>query len=73
MKPAAFIGIALILVGILSFAYQGITYKTREKAVDLGPLQITTEKTHTIPLPPVLGALALVGGVVLLVVNNNRL
>jgi len=72
MKTATLIGIALIIVGIVSFAYQGITYTTREKAVDLGALQITTEKTHTLPLPPILGALALVGGVALLVVNNKR-
>ena len=72
MKPAVLVGIVLIIVGILSFAYQGITYKTREKAVDLGPLQITTEQTHTIPLPPILGALALAGGVVLLVVNKGK-
>jgi len=73
MKPAAYIAIALIIVGILSFAYQGVTYKTRDKTVDLGPLQITTEQTHTIPLSPVVGALALAGGIVLLVVNNRRI
>ncbi len=67
MKGTALIGIALIVLGIISFAYQGINYTTREKAVDLGPLQITTEKTHSIPLPPILGAIALVGGIVLLV------
>jgi uncharacterized membrane protein HdeD (DUF308 family) len=67
MKPAAFTGILLIIIGVVSLAYQGFTYTTREKAVDLGPLQITTEKTHTIPFPPIFGALALVGGVVLVV------
>ena len=72
MKPAVLVGIALIIVGILSFAYQGITYTTREKAVDLGPLQITTEQTHNIPLPPIVGILALVGGVVLLVMDKRR-
>jgi len=66
MRSTALIGIALIVIGILSFAYQGITYRTREKAVDLGPLQITTERTHTLPLPPILGGIALVGGIVLL-------
>jgi hypothetical protein len=72
MKPIAYIGIILIIVGILSFAYQGITYKTREKTVDLGPLQITTEQTHTVPLPPVVGALTLAGGIILLVVNSRK-
>lgn len=72
MKPAAFIGVVLIIVGIIALAYQGITYTTRNKAVDLGSLQITTEQTHTIPLPPLLGVLALVGGVVLLVANKRQ-
>jgi len=71
MKPALFVGILLIIVGVLSLAYQGITYTTKEKALDLGPLQITTETDHTIPLPPILGALALAGGVVLLVANKR--
>jgi len=66
MRSTALIGIALIILGIVSFAYQGITYTTREKAVDLGPLQISTERTHTLPLPPILGGIALVGGIVLL-------
>jgi hypothetical protein len=72
MKPAAYIAIALIIVAVVSFAYQGITYKTREKTVDLGPLQITTEQTHNIPIPPVIGALALAGGIILLVVNSKN-
>ncbi len=72
MKPAVYIAIILIIVGIVSFAYQGITYRTRDKTVDLGPLQITTEQTHTIPLPPILGGLALAGGIVLLVANGRR-
>ena len=71
MKPASIVGIILIIVGVVSLAYQGITYTTQDKAVDLGPLQKTTEKTHTIPLPPILGAFALAGGVVLLVANKR--
>jgi len=71
MKPAFFVGIILIIIGVVSLAYQGFTYTTQDKAVDLGPLQITTEKTHTVPLPPILGALALVGGVVLLAANRR--
>ena len=71
MKPAILIGVLLVIVGVVSLAYQGITYTTQERSVDLGPLQITTEKTHTIPLPPILGALALGAGVLLLVVNKR--
>lgn len=67
MKSQSVIGIILIVVAIVAFAYQGITYTTREKAVDLGPIQITAERTHIIPVPPIVGAVALVGGILLLV------
>jgi len=66
------IAIVLIAIGVVSLAYQGITYTTREKIVDLGPIQATADKKHTVPLPPILGGLALAGGVVLLVVGGRR-
>ncbi len=71
MKPLQIVGIALIALGIVAFAYQGITYTTKEKAIDLGPIQVTTEKTNTIPLPPLLGGIVLIGGIVLLVVGRK--
>lgn len=67
MKGKPIIAIILIIIGVVALAYQGITYTTREKAVDIGPIEITAEKEHTIPLPPVLGVIALVGGIVLLI------
>jgi len=72
MNPKTIVAIILIALGVVSFAYQGISYTTREKAVDLGPIQVTTEKTKTIPLPPIVGGLALVGGVVLLAVGSKK-
>jgi hypothetical protein len=66
------IGIILIAVGIAAFAYQGISYTTREQVVDLGPVHMSADKTRTIPLPPIVGALALVGGVVLLVAGSKK-
>jgi uncharacterized membrane protein HdeD (DUF308 family) len=72
MKTNTLLGIILIVVGIVAFAYQGITYTTREKVVDLGPLQVTAEKTKTLPLPPLVGAVALVSGIVLLVMGNKK-
>ncbi len=72
MKPTVLLGIALIVLGVIALAYQGITYTTREKVIDLGPLKATVEKEKTIPLPPVLGALALAGGIVLVIVGNRR-
>jgi hypothetical protein len=72
VKTNKLIGIILIVVGIAAFAYQGISYTTREKVVDLGPIQMTAEKTKTIPLPPIVGAVALVGGIVLLVTGSRK-
>ena len=72
MKTNTLIGIILIVLGIVAFAYQGITYTTREKVVDLGPIQVTSETTKTLPLPPILGGIALVGGIVVLVVGNKK-
>ena len=67
MKACA---IVLIIAGILVLAYQGITYKTRENVV--GPLHVTAEKTHSIALPPILGAVAFVGGIGMLFMSKNR-
>jgi hypothetical protein len=66
------IALVLIAIGVVSLAYQGITYTTREKILDVGPIQATADKERTIPLPPVLGGLALAGGIVLLVVGARR-
>ena len=72
MRPKIIIAIMLIALGIAAFAYQGITYTTREKVVDLGLIQVTAEKTKTLPLPPIVGAIALVGGIVLLVMGSKK-
>jgi hypothetical protein len=66
MKPSTMAGSLLIIIGIIAFSYQGFTYTTAEKAVDLGPIQVTTEKEHTLPLPPLVGGICLVGGILLL-------
>ena len=71
MRQNTLFAILLIVLGIAAFVYQGITYKTREKAVDLGPLQVTTEQTKHIPIPPIVGALAIIGGAALLIRNNK--
>jgi len=72
MRLRIIIAIVLIVLGIAALAYQGITYTTREKVVDIGPIQMTAQKSKTIPLPPVLGGLALAGGIVLLVVGYRK-
>lgn len=72
MKLLTLVGIALIVLGIVAFTYQGITYTTREKIIDVGPLKATVEKEKTIPLPPILGGLSLAAGVVLLIVGARK-
>jgi hypothetical protein len=72
VKSATLLGIILIILGVLALAYQGITYTTREKVVDLGPLKITADTEKSIPLPPILGALALAGGIVLVFVGVRK-
>lgn len=72
MKPQSILGILLIAVGIIAFAYQGFTYTTREKAIDIGPIQVTAEKSHTVSIPPVIGAVALIGGILLLVMGGKK-
>jgi uncharacterized membrane protein len=72
MKPITIIGVVLIVLGVVALAYQGITYTTNEKVVDLGPLKVEAKREKTIPLPPVLGGLALVGGIVLVIAGARR-
>ena len=72
MKPTMWIGILLIVLGALALAYQGINYTRTEKVIDIGPLQATTQTQQRIPVSPILGGLALLGGVALLVVGGRR-
>jgi uncharacterized membrane protein YidH (DUF202 family) len=65
------IGIALIVVGVLALALGGIRYTTREKVLDLGPIEATTEKHKTIPLSPIVGIAAVVGGIAVLAVGSR--
>jgi uncharacterized membrane protein YidH (DUF202 family) len=66
------IGVALIALGVIALVYQGITYTSKEKIVDVGPLKAEVDRKKTIPLSPVLGVVALVGGVALLLVAGRR-
>jgi hypothetical protein len=71
VKIAPVIGIILIALGVLALAYGGITYTTHKKVLDVGPLQATAEQHKTIPLPPILGGVAVLGGVVLLLAGRR--
>jgi hypothetical protein len=72
MKPAMILGIALIVLGVAGLAFQGITYTTREKVVDIGGLQVTAETRKTIPIPLIAGGLALAGGIAVVVVASRK-
>ena len=72
MKPATVIGILLIVVGVVGFALGGFSFKHKEKVLDVGPIEATAEDKDTVPIPPILAGLALVGGVVLVVAGARR-
>lgn len=72
IMPITLVGIALIVLGIVAFAYQGITYTSREKVIDIGPLQASVDTKKTFPLPPILGGLLLIGGIALVVVGAKK-
>ncbi|MHB8501910.1 MAG: YidH family protein [Candidatus Acidiferrales bacterium] len=72
MKPITWIGILLIVLGGLALAYQGFNYTHRDHVMDVGPMHVTTETQDRVPIPPIFGGLALVGGIVLLVVGVKK-
>lgn len=72
MRPRLVIGVILIVLGVVALAVGGINYTTKEKVLEVGPLKAEAEKEQTIPLPPILGAIALVGGIVLVAVGARR-
>jgi uncharacterized membrane protein len=71
MKPAMMIGILLIVLGGLALAYQGFNYTRQEKVIDVGPIHATAERQEHVSVPPILGGLALVGGILLLVAGSR--
>jgi hypothetical protein len=71
MKGASVAGIVLIVIGIITLVYQGFTYTTQKKVLDVGPIQATKTEHHTVPLPPIIGGILLIGGVVLVVSGSK--
>lgn len=63
MKPTSIAGILLVILGVLALAYQGFTYTHREKVLDVGPIHATKDTQETVPISPIVGGLALVGGI----------
>ncbi len=63
MKVATIVGIVLIIVGIIGFAVGGVSFTHEKKDVDLGPVQVSHQQKNTIPIPPILSTIALIGGI----------
>ena len=69
MRPVTIVGIVLIILGVIGLAYQGIGYTRRKQVVDIGSIHATKDTHETIPIPPVLAGIALVGGIALVAVG----
>ena len=72
MKPAGIIGIILIIVGIVGFAWGGLGWNEKKKDAQLGPLEISHTESHGISFPPIVSGICLVGGIVLVVVGSRK-
>jgi uncharacterized membrane protein len=72
MKPIIWVGILLIVLGGLALAYQGFNYTHHERVMDVGSMHVTREDHDRVSIPPILGGLALVGGIALLVVGGKK-
>jgi hypothetical protein len=66
------VGIILVVLGALGLGYQGFTYVTTEKVVDIGPVEVSREKENTVPIPPVVGGIALVSGLLLIATGGRK-
>lgn len=71
MNPRMLLAIVLIVIGVLGLAYQGFTYTTRDRVVDAGPIKIDADRQHTVPIAPIVGGVALAGGLALLVLGRS--
>ena len=72
MKTITLLGIVLIVLGLAALAYQGFTYTTRETVIDIGPIKATADRERTIPLPPILGIVAVAGGIALMIAGSRK-
>jgi hypothetical protein len=71
MSSKTVMALILLVLGIIALAYQGFTYTTQKKVIDVGPIQATKQEHHSIPLPPIVGAIALVGGLIMLISDRR--
>jgi len=72
VRPGAVVGALLILVGVIMLSTGGFSFTSRERVADVGPIEVTSERTRSVPLSPILAGLAIVGGLVLIVASSRR-
>ena len=72
MRPGTVLGALLILAGVIALPLGGFSFTTRDKVAEVGPVEVTAQQRRSVPLPPLLGGLAIVGGVVLIVVGSRK-
>ena len=72
MTARRIVGLILVVVGIVVLVWGGVFWTDRDTVIDAGPLKVTTEEREGLPLPPIVGGIALIGGIVLLVVPARR-
>ena len=72
MKPLLLVGVVLIVLGAIALGYHGMTYTTREKVLEIGPIEATKKTEKTIPLSPILGGAAVGVGIVLAVLGARK-
>ncbi len=72
LKMKKTLGIVLVVIGIIMIVYTGFNFVTKEKVVDLGPIEINKEKNNTVQWPPVVGIILIVGGIVVIVFDKKK-
>ena len=72
MKPMSVLGIMLAVLGVLALVYQGFTYTRQRTVIDVGPIHATADDREHVPLPPIVGGVALAAGVALFLVGAKQ-
>ena len=72
MRPGTVLGALLILGGVIALSVGGFSFTTRDKVAEVGPVQVTTERQHSVPLSPLLAGIAVAAGVVLIVASSRK-
>ena len=71
-KTLAFVGVILIAAGAMGLFYRGIPYTSRDVVIDVGPLKVNADINKTWPVPPILGGVAIAGGILLIIVGARK-